>query len=124
MTNWWEPLSKGSSIAEAGVVEERYGITLAKLAAEVTTLEHYIWSTLPAAEQITHGKFPVPHFDHKAKVDDHIRKNMPDLAAKTTFLMFGFYPSNLAFFPMLKPMPLVGQCPTLQIGYSTTNSWQ
>ena len=112
VTNWWEPLwKKGCTPAEAGDIEERQGITLARLAAEVKTLEHYIWSTLPAAEKITHGKFPVPHFDYKAKVDEHIRKNMPHLAAKTTFLMFGFYPSNFAFFPMLKPLPVVGQCP-------------
>jgi len=77
------------------------------LAAEVKTLEHYIWSTLPSAEQITDGEFPVPHFDYKAEVDNYIWKNLPDLAAKTTFLMFGFYPSNFAFFPMLKPLPVV-----------------
>ena len=93
---------KGAGQIGAGEVEERQGIMLAKLAAEVPTLEHYIWSTLPAADIITKGKYPVPHFDYKAKVDDHIRKNMPDLAAKTTFLMFGFYPSNFAFFGMLK----------------------
>jgi hypothetical protein len=107
VTQWWEPFFKGASQSEAGEIEKRDGIMLARVAAEVKTLEHYIWSTLPAAEEITHGKFPVPHFDYKAKVDDHIRKNMPELAAKTTFLMFGFYPSNFAFFPMLKPQPVV-----------------
>ncbi|KAI4686584.1 uncharacterized protein J4E84_005865 [Alternaria hordeiaustralica] len=106
VTQWWEPFFKGASQSEAGEIEKRDGIMLARLAAEVKTLEHYIWSTLPAADEITKGKFPVPHFDYKAKVDDHIRKNMPELAAKTTFLMFGFYPSNFAFFPMLKPQPV------------------
>jgi hypothetical protein len=107
VTQWWEPFFKGASQSEAGEIEKRDGIMLARLASEVKTLEHYIWSTLPAAEEITKGKFPVPHFDYKAKVDDHIRNNMPELAAKTTFLMFGFYPSNFAFFPMLKPQPVV-----------------
>lgn len=111
MTNWWEAFQKGFSQAEAGVIEERQGITLARLANEVKTLEHFIWSTLPAARKMTQGKFPVPHFDYKAKVDDHIWKNLPDLAAKTTFLVFGFYPSNFAFFPMLKPVPVVGRSP-------------
>ncbi|KAG9186923.1 hypothetical protein G6011_10031 [Alternaria panax] len=106
VTQWWEAFAKGVSQSEAGEIEERQGIMLARLAAEVPTLEHYIWSTLPAADQITKGKFPVPHFDYKAKVDDHIRENLPDLAAKTTFFMVGFYPSNFAFFGMLKPQPL------------------
>lgn len=111
MTNWWEPFQKGASQAGAGDIEERQGTTLARLAAEVKTLEHFIWSTLPAADRITDGKFPVPHFDYKAKVDDYIWKSLPDLAAKTTFLMFGFYPSNFAFFPLLKPLPVVSQSP-------------
>ncbi|EKG13553.1 NmrA-like protein [Macrophomina phaseolina MS6] len=107
VTNWWEYLRKGFTQAQAGDIEERQGVTLARLAAEVKTLEHFIWSTLPAAEQLTDGKCPVPHFDYKAKVDRHIREQMPDLAAKSTFLFFGFYPSNFAFFPMLKPMAVV-----------------
>ncbi|RMZ67962.1 hypothetical protein GMOD_00004054 [Pyrenophora seminiperda CCB06] len=106
VTNWWEPFFKGAGLHGAGDTEERQGITLAKLAAEVGTLEHYIWSTLPAAKEMTNGKFPVPHFDYKAKVDKYIWEKLPDLAAKTTFLMFGFYPSNFAFFPMLKPIPV------------------
>jgi hypothetical protein len=28
-------------------------------------------------------------------------------------LMFGFYPSNFAFFPMLKPVPVVGHHPRI-----------
>ncbi|KAH6613140.1 hypothetical protein C7974DRAFT_418228 [Boeremia exigua] len=107
VTNWWEAFQKGASQAGAGIIEERQGITLARLAAEVKTLEHYIWSTLPAADKITNGGYPVPHFDYKAKVDDYIWKSMPALAAKTTFLMFAFYPSNFAFFPLLKPLPVV-----------------
>lgn len=107
MTNWWEGFFKGHSQAESGNIEERQGITLANVAAEVSTLEHYIWSTLPAAEEITNGKYPVPHMDYKAKVDVYIQKNLPVLAAKTTFLMFAFYPSNFAYFPLLKPLPVV-----------------
>ncbi|KAF4302672.1 NAD(P)-binding protein [Botryosphaeria dothidea] len=104
VTNWWEYLRRGCSQTEAGDIEERQGVTLARVAAEVETLEHYIWSTLPAADQLTAGSCPVPHFDYKARVDRHIRDHMPALAAKTTFLFFGFYPSNFAFFPMLKPL--------------------
>ncbi|GME51530.1 NAD(P)-binding protein [Neofusicoccum parvum] len=104
VTNWWEYLRKGFTQAQAGDIEFRQGVTLARLAAEVKTLEHFIWSTLPAADVLTNGECPVPHFDYKAKVDRHIREKIPALAAKSTFLFFGFYPSNFAFFHMLKPM--------------------
>ncbi|KAJ5060782.1 hypothetical protein J3E72DRAFT_190104 [Bipolaris maydis] len=105
VTNWWDGLFRGHSLTEAGDIEHAQGIMLAKLASQVNTLEHYIWSTLPNGEKITEGRIPVPHFDYKARVDDYIKETLPELAAKTTFLMFGFYPSNLAFFSMLKPVP-------------------
>lgn len=109
MTNWWDGLFRGHSLTEAGDIEHAQGIMLAKLASQVNTLEHYIWSTLPNGEKITEGRIPVPHFDYKARVDDYIKETLPELAAKTTFLMFGFYPSNLAFFSMLKPVPVVSR---------------
>lgn len=68
---------------------------------------------------MTKGKIPVPHFDYKARVDDYIKETLPELAAKTTFLMFGFYPSNFAFFPMLKPIPVVGRFPQSAQWYQT-----
>lgn len=92
---------------------------LARLASQVKTLEHYIWSTLPNGERLTEGRIPVPHFDYKARVDDYIKETLPELAAKTTFLMFGFYPTNFAFFPMLKPVPVVIRPPTLENTVST-----
>jgi hypothetical protein len=82
-------------------------MVLAKAAAKIPTLEHYIWSTLPSASDLTGGKCPVPHLDYKAKVDQLIREELPDLAAKTTFLWFAFYPANMAFFPMMKPFEVV-----------------
>ncbi|KAL1390210.1 hypothetical protein HDK64DRAFT_327220 [Phyllosticta capitalensis] len=105
LTNWWEYLRRGKSQDECGLIEERQGMTLARAAAEIPTLEHYIWSTLPAAKELTGGKCPVPHFDYKAVVDRRIREELPALAAKTTSLFFGFYPSNFAYFHMLKPIP-------------------
>lgn len=47
------------------------------------------------------------HLDYKADVDEQIRKELPDLAKKTTFMYFGYYPQNMAFFPNLKPLELV-----------------
>ncbi|KAL0261919.1 hypothetical protein SLS55_003352 [Diplodia seriata] len=108
VTNFWEHLFTGKSQSEAGEIEEQQGLLLAKAASQTKTLEHYIWSTIPHANQITGGRFPVPHMDHKAKVDQRIRDELPDLAAKTTFLYVGFYSSNLAFFPNSRPFEVPG----------------
>ena len=48
----------------------------------------------------------MPHFDYKAAVDDYIREKLPNLAAKTTYLYFGFYAQNWGTFPMAKPIPM------------------
>jgi hypothetical protein len=44
----------------------------------------------------------VQHFDFKANLDVQIRKEYPNLAAKTTYLYVGFYANNLANFPSAK----------------------
>lgn len=81
---------------------------MARAASQTKTLEHYIWSTIPPASDLTGGRYPVPHLDHKAKIDQRIRSELPDLAVKTTFLYVGFYSPNLAFIPNLKPFEVVG----------------
>jgi hypothetical protein len=53
------------------------------------------------------GKYLVPHMEYKAQVDDHIRANLPELAKKTTFLWTGWYPTNMAYMPLIKPMEVV-----------------
>ncbi|KAF1965844.1 NAD(P)-binding protein [Bimuria novae-zelandiae CBS 107.79] len=106
VTNFWEHLFTGSSPEESGVKEAEQAKKLARAASQTSSLEHYIWSTLPGAKALTNGKFPVPHFDYKAEVDDWIRSDLPELHKKTTYLVLGFYPSNLAFFPMLKPFEI------------------
>jgi hypothetical protein len=80
---------------------------LAEAAAQISTLEHYIWSTVPSAKKLTKGEVVCPHMDYKANVDERIRNELPELAKKTTFLVLGYYPSNMAFFPLFKPVELV-----------------
>jgi hypothetical protein len=106
VTNFWEHLFSGKSQDESGEAEARQALVLAQAAANCKTLEHYIWSTLPAAKKQTDAEVCVPHFDYKAEIDDRIRKEMPQLASKTTFLFVGSYNSNIAFYPMLKPFEL------------------
>lgn len=102
----------GKSAAESGELEKAQALALARAAAQSSTLEHYIWSTLPSASKTSGGKAPVPHLDYKAEVDEIIRKEMPELARKTTFLFFGFYGSNMAYFPFCKPLEWVGVIPS------------
>lgn len=107
VTNFWEHLFTGKTAIESGEIERAQGLALARAAAQSSTLEHYIWSTMPPASKASGGKCPVPHMDYKAEVDDIIRKEMPELAKKTTFLVFGYYASNMVYLPLAKPMEWV-----------------
>ncbi|KAF2144830.1 uncharacterized protein K452DRAFT_285154 [Aplosporella prunicola CBS 121167] len=108
VTNFWEHLLAGKSPSEAGEIEAKHAVNLAKAASQTETLQHYVWSTLPSANDGTNGQCHVPHFDYKARVDQRIRDEYPELAAKTTYLYVGFYSSNLAFLPGLKPIEVPG----------------
>ena len=80
VTNFWE-----------GADEIAQGKTAIQ-AAKDAGVNHFIWSTLPDVEKISDGKFDVPHFTGKAKVDELIReagfKNY-------TFVQAPFYFQNL-----------------------------
>ena len=58
VTNFW---NKGT--------DERKQATAAIDAAKNAGVQHVVWSTLPNVEGISGGKFNVPHFTGKAKVD-------------------------------------------------------
>jgi uncharacterized protein YbjT (DUF2867 family) len=58
VTNFWE---EGSDEVEQA--------TAAVRAAKDAGVKHVVWSTLPDVEAISGGKFHVPHFTGKAKVD-------------------------------------------------------
>lgn len=75
---------------ESSKAEINQGKNIANAAASTSTLQHFIWSTLPH----THS-FAVPHFDSKAAVNEYILTTLPSLATKTTFFYAGYYASNL-----------------------------
>ncbi|ROV93615.1 hypothetical protein VMCG_08041 [Cytospora schulzeri] len=102
ITDFFKPFAR-SGADEAMAIETRHGITMAEAAAATPTLEQYIWSTLPDWDTLTGGKYPVPHAKSKVHVDLHIRQNLPDLAAKTTFFWITFYHSNL-LYPNFNPV--------------------
>jgi len=67
--------------------------TAAVRAAKDTGVKHFIWSTLPDVEAISGGRFDVPHFTGKAKVDHEVTKAG---FANHTFVIAPFFYQNLA----------------------------
>src|SRR5258705_5303429 len=66
--------------------------TAAIHAARDAGVKHFVWSTLPDVEAISKGKFHVPHFTGKAKVDRIVREAG---FANHTFVIAPFYYQNL-----------------------------
>src|SRR6267142_1233482 len=67
--------------------------TAAVRAAKAAGVKHFIWSTLPDVKAISGGKFDVPHFTGKAKVD---RVVTDAGVANHTFAIAPFFYQNLA----------------------------
>ena len=80
VTNFWE-----------GADEIRQGETAVQ-AAKNAKVNHFIWSTLPNVEEISKGKFDVPHFTGKAKVDEIVKNAGFE---NYTFVQPPFYFQNL-----------------------------
>jgi uncharacterized protein YbjT (DUF2867 family) len=81
VTNFWAP--GADEVKEA---------TAAVRAAKDAGVKHLIWSTLPNVEAISGGKFNVPHFTGKAKVDRIVKEAG---FAYHTFVIAPFYYENL-----------------------------
>jgi len=81
VTNFWE---KGT--------DEPKQATAAVRAARDAGVKHCVWSTLPNVEAISGGKFDVPHFTGKARIDRTVKE-----AGFTnhTFVIAPFYYENL-----------------------------
>jgi len=91
VTNFWE---EGT--------DEPKQATAAVRAARDAGVKHFVWSTLPNVEAISGGKFDVPHFTGKARIDRTVKE-----AGFTnhTFVIAPFYYENLlgALAPQRQP---------------------
>src|SRR6266851_1174754 len=72
--------------------DERKQGAAAVQAAKDAGVKHLVWSTLPDVEAISGGKFNVPHFTSKAKVDRIVGEAG---FANHTFVIAPFYYQNL-----------------------------
>src|SRR6266699_3767250 len=62
-----------TNFREAGTDELKQA-TAAIHAAREAGVKHFVWSTLPNVEAISGGKFDVPHFTGKAKIDRIVKE--------------------------------------------------
>jgi len=81
VTNFWE---EGT--------DELKQATAAVRAAKEAGVKHFVWSTLPNVEAISGGKFHVPHFTGKARIDRIVKEAG---FANHTFVIAPFYYHNL-----------------------------
>ena len=100
VTDFFEPFANNGP-EKAVEIEVAQGINIAKAASQTPSLEHFIWSTLPNGARVTNGKYQVPHFGAKNRVDDYIKQDAA-LFAKTTFFWITFYGNNFQY-PMFTP---------------------
>jgi uncharacterized protein YbjT (DUF2867 family) len=89
VTNTWE----------AGTEEPKQALAAVN-AAKQAGVQHLIWSTLPNVEAISRGKFNVPHFTDKAKIERVVNEAG---FAYHTFVIAPFYYQNL--IGQLAPKP-------------------
>ena len=81
-----------TNFQESGTDESKQAAAAVR-AAKDAGVKHFIWSTLPNVEAISAGKFHVPHFTGKARIDSVVKAAG---FASHTFVIAPFYFQNLA----------------------------
>ncbi|KAE8340684.1 hypothetical protein BDV24DRAFT_133631 [Aspergillus arachidicola] len=99
------------SLQAAGEAELKQLINVANAAAKIPTLQHLVLSVLPHCDKISGGKLPCTHLDCKALASEYVKRELPHLAAKTTYLWVGFYFENFLAQEngLMRPQPFFGK---------------
>jgi uncharacterized protein YbjT (DUF2867 family) len=79
---------------EAGADELKQATAVVR-AAKDAGVKHFIWSTLPDVEQISGGKFHVPHFTGKARIDRIVKE--AGFPRHTFVIAPGYYQNFVGF---------------------------
>ncbi|KAK1148874.1 hypothetical protein N8T08_008759 [Aspergillus melleus] len=108
-TDFWGPY-RSSTVAggqskssdEAFQEEVLHGQNAAIAAAEIPTLERFVYSALGPMKKHSRGKYPHSyHWDSKATIVEYIERDQPSLARKTSFIYPAVYATNPLFMPSL-----------------------
>jgi hypothetical protein len=84
--------------------EVLYGKNAAKAAAQVSTLERFVYSALPPLKKLSGGKYTQSHhWDSKGTIVEYIENELPELAKKSSFIYLGAYNTNAYLSPRLDP---------------------
>ncbi|KAF9870972.1 NmrA-like family protein [Colletotrichum karsti] len=107
VTDFWSAIQSPTVVQQAqekGVhpavvaqaTEEEWGHNIAVAAADIPTLERFVFSTLPGVSELSQGKLRhVYHYDGKANIAKHIQQSFPQLWSKTSQIIVGHYNSNI-----------------------------
>jgi len=86
LTNFWEHFQK----------EYQQGINLIDAVKEMG-IRHFVLHTLPSYSKLSNGKFPTPHCDNKAALQEYTKS----VGITATFINVAFYYENFfSFFPL------------------------
>lgn len=108
-TDFWLPygaaLAKGDTDASGtGLATEfRHAKNAATAASKTPTLERYVYSALGPMKAASEGKYNRSyHWDSKAAAVDFVQNEVPELAAKASYIYLGAYSTNPLLFPQKK----------------------
>ncbi|OJJ03428.1 hypothetical protein ASPVEDRAFT_84875 [Aspergillus versicolor CBS 583.65] len=108
VTFFWDiATTEGIDAATKGELQQF--INVVQVAAKLPTLRHLVLSVMPNCETLSGGILPCPHWDAKARGGEYVKRELPQLAAKTTYVWMGWYVDNLAGQPLMKPQPYLGK---------------
>lgn len=88
VTNFWEHFDKEYALGK-NLID----------AVQQSSIKHFVFSSLEDYSKLSGGKFPVPHYDMKAALQEYAKS----LQLPATFVQISFYYENLlSFFPLQK----------------------